>query len=254
MSTPETGNKTNPARTFSSDRLIIARLSRAAKGGLLSVTEGAEALGLPRRTAALKLAALARRGWLLRVRRGLYFIVPLESEPGRPVTLDDPWVLAREVFSPCYIGGWSAAEYWGLTEQIFRSILVVTAAHVRGTFLILLGHEYRLFKVASERIDVDTLVWRGPERVAVSSRERTIVDRRTTAGSGQVRRRQSPSGRVHLQRQAEAGGILLSSTSRNRQPSPLRLGGRGDAHQGVQHRAHERRASDQGIVRSSLPG
>ncbi len=176
MSNPNAAKNVGPGGVFSSDRLIIARLARIAKGGLLSVAEAAEALDMSRRAAALKLAALARRGWLLHVRRGLYFIVPLETEPGRPVTLDDPWVLAREVFSPCYIGGWSAAEYWGLTEQLFRSTLVVTAAHIRDTSVNLLGNDYRLFKVPRARIEDTTLVWRGSERVPVSGRERTIVD------------------------------------------------------------------------------
>lgn len=159
-----------------SDRLVIAKLARAAKGGLLSVPAAAETLGLPSRQAAVKLASLARRGWLLRARRGLYLVLPLEAEPGKPAVAEDPWVLAQEVFSPCYIGGWSAAEHWGLTEQLFRSTLVVTAANVRARSEEILGHEFRLFRVPRTRLAGAVKVWRGPERVAVSDRERTIVD------------------------------------------------------------------------------
>ncbi|MBI3939685.1 MAG: hypothetical protein HY315_02520 [Acidobacteria bacterium] len=124
----------------------------------------------------MKLAALARRGWLLRARRGLYLVLPLEAEPGRPMVVEDPWVLAQAVFSPCYIGGWSAAEHWGLTEQIFRSTLVVTAANIRSRSVRLLGHEFHLFWVPQERTGGATLVWRGSEHVPVSGPERTIVD------------------------------------------------------------------------------
>ena len=35
-------------------------------------------------------------------------------------SLEDPLVIAEKLFSPCYVGGWSAAEYWGITEQIFN--------------------------------------------------------------------------------------------------------------------------------------
>jgi len=159
-----------------SDRLVIAKLARAAKGGLLSVPAAAAALGVRSRQATVKLASLARRGWLLRARRGLYLVLPLEAEPGKPAVAEDPWVLAREVFSPCYIGGWSAAEHWGLTEQLFRSTLVVTAANVRAKSEEILGHEFRLFRVPRSRLAGAVEVWRGPERVAVSDRERTIVD------------------------------------------------------------------------------
>lgn len=103
-------------------------------------------------------------------------MLPLEAEPGQPMMIDDPWVLAREVFSPCYIGGWSAAEYWGLTEQIFRSTLVITAAQIRARSVSLLGQEFRLFWVQKKSIAGATLIWRGSERIPVSDRERTIVD------------------------------------------------------------------------------
>ena len=111
------------------------------------------------------------------MRRGTYLILPLEAEPGEKATSEDPWVLARELFSPCYIGGWSAAEHWGLTEQLFRSTLVVTAAPVRRARASFLGHEFRLFVVRPERLKVGLVhVWRGSDRVAVSSAERTLVD------------------------------------------------------------------------------
>jgi predicted transcriptional regulator of viral defense system len=162
-----------PAHT----RAVLAKLSRAAHGGLISVKEAAEALGVSRTKTAKMLAALTERGWLRRVRRGLYLVVPLEAEPGQKAIPEDSWLLAQEVFAPCYIGGWSAAEHWGLTEQLFRSTLVVTAAQVRGSSAELLGHEYRLFKVPSSRIAGSlTPVWRGSERVLVASPERTLAD------------------------------------------------------------------------------
>jgi predicted transcriptional regulator of viral defense system len=157
-------------------RTAIAKLARAARGGLITVPSAAEALSLDHRAAAMYLAALARRGWLLRARRGLYLVLPLEFEPGRLIMAEDPWVLAREAFSPCYIGGWSAAEYWGLTEQLFRSTLVVTAAHVRTRSAQLLNHEFRIFRVPCARTTCAVQAWRGRERVPVSDLERTIVD------------------------------------------------------------------------------
>lgn len=128
--------------------------------------------------AALKLAALARRGWLVRARRGMYLVLPLEVEPGQRTVAEDPWVLAREAFSPCYIGGWSAAEHWGLTEQLFRSTLVVTAASARKRSVSLLGHNFLLFRVPPSRTSGPGIaqIWRGPERVPVSTPERTIID------------------------------------------------------------------------------
>jgi predicted transcriptional regulator of viral defense system len=90
---------------LNSNRLVATKLARVARHGLVDVATSSKALGVSKKEATAKLSALTRRGWLLRVRRGLYYILPLEAEPGKPTTFDDPWVLAREAFSPCYIGG-----------------------------------------------------------------------------------------------------------------------------------------------------
>ena len=159
------------------EKAQLAILSRAAKGGLISVEAAAKALRVPGPVASARLARLARAGWTYRVRRGLYLILPLEAEPKKNATSDDPWVLARELFAPCYIGGWSAAEYWGLTEQLFRSTLVVTAAATRSTSATFLEHEFRLYRVNASRTTSGVVkVWRGAERVDVSGPERTLVD------------------------------------------------------------------------------
>ena len=129
-----------------------------------------------RAVAHVRLAHLARRGWVLRARRGLYLVLPLETEPGQKSTVEDPWVLAREVFTPCYIGGWSAAEYWDLTEQIFRTTVVMTqrTPHDRNpvikgaAFLVCSIHEKKLFGLKP--------VWRGQVKVSVSDPARTILD------------------------------------------------------------------------------
>ena len=57
---------------------------------------------------------------------------PCRSTRRRPGEwIEDAWVVAERTFSPCYVGGWSACQYWGLTEQVFRTMLVVTAKKVR---------------------------------------------------------------------------------------------------------------------------
>jgi predicted transcriptional regulator of viral defense system len=158
-------------------RTDLAKLSRASKGGLITVSAAAKVLGETERRISNRLARLARQGWLERARRGLYLVRPLEAEPDQVATVEDPWVLAREVFAPCYIGGWSAAEHWGWTEQVFRSMLVMTAAPVRATTHRILGNEFRVFRIPRARLAAGVVsIWRGAERVSVSGPERTLLD------------------------------------------------------------------------------
>jgi predicted transcriptional regulator of viral defense system len=153
----------------------LRRLARGSRNGLLTTARAAELLGISTLTAPLVLGRLARSGWLARVRRGLYLVLPLEADR-ETGAVEDPWVLARELFSPCYIGGWTAAEHWGLTEQLFRSTFVVTAATTRDSSPAFLGSEFHIVRSSTSRVAGVASIWRGREKVAISDRERTIAD------------------------------------------------------------------------------
>src|ERR1700690_4166852 len=113
-------------------RQLMSDLARASLGGLVSVDKAAGVMGVPTHDAAVRLGRLVRAGWLARARRGLYFVLPLEASAEAPPVAEDAWLLANELFAPCYVGGWTAAEHWGLTEQLFRTTFVVTAAPRRS--------------------------------------------------------------------------------------------------------------------------
>jgi predicted transcriptional regulator of viral defense system len=160
---------------FGNPKQTLRRLARHAPSGLITTRAAAELLGVRPNQASLTLGRLVQRGWLIRVRRGLYLVLPLEagSESG---VLEDPWILARELYAPCYIGGWTAAEHWGLTEQLFRSTFVITAATVRYSLETFLELDFRIVRAKRDRVASVATIWRGRERVAVSDRERTIAD------------------------------------------------------------------------------
>lgn len=158
----------------SGGRDLVSALARVATGGLIDTSRAAKAWRVSHNIATSRLHRLVRSRWLAPVRKGLFFVLPLEA--GAQTTIDDPWVLASEAFSPCYIGGWSAAEHWGLTEQIFRPTFVVTAGSARTSSATLLGCEFRTVRSSKARVEIVAPVWRGAVRVAVSDRERTLAD------------------------------------------------------------------------------
>ena len=154
----------------------MAELARAAAGGLLTVPRAAEVLGVSSHQAAVQLGRLERSGWLARAQRGLYLVLPIEAMPGNGAIAEDAWVLATALFAPCYLGGWTAAEHWELTEQIFRSTFVVSAAPRRQQLENRLCTEFHIVRVRPDRMKGASPVWRSAQRVFVSDRERTIVD------------------------------------------------------------------------------
>jgi len=152
----------------------LGKLLRRASG-TISVGQAAEGLGVSRDEAATRLARWASQGWLSRVRRGLYVPVPLEARTA-DVALEDPWIVAEQLFGPCYIGAWSAAEHWGLTEQIFRSIQVMTTQRPRNRTPTIKGTEFVVRTIMPEALFGTKPVWRGQVKVSVSDPSRTVLD------------------------------------------------------------------------------
>lgn len=156
------------------DRERLSAVLRATKG-TVSVAQAAEILAMATTPAAKILARWAKAGWLSRVRRGLYVPVPLESRTA-DVPLDDAWAIAAQIYGPCYIGGWSAAEYWDLTEQIFRTVVVVTTQTPRDRKPTIKQTDFLLRSVQKKALFGLKPVWRGQVKVDVSDPTRTMLD------------------------------------------------------------------------------
>ncbi len=156
------------------NRVLLEELHRRAHGAF-DVANAARILGIDHDEAGQLLVYLARRGWLSRVRRGLYIAVPLDARRSGE-WIEDPWVVAERLFRPCYVGGWSACEHWDLTEQVFRTLLVVTARRVRHRDLDVQGLPFHLTVRDQSALFGTVWVWRGQNRVAVSDPSRTVID------------------------------------------------------------------------------
>ncbi len=155
-------------------RAELAKIIRQS-GATITVPEAAEILRLPRLQTAQRLARWAKQGWLTRVRRGLYLPVPLQARSADDV-VEDPWVIAARLFEPCYISGWSAAEHWGLTEQIFRTVVVVTTRFISKRKFKMQSTEFWVKRVAERHLFGTKTVWRAKMPIRVADPAKTVVD------------------------------------------------------------------------------
>lgn len=149
-------------------------LHRSMRGPFTAV-DAAAALQLELPRTRRLLSYLAARGWLSRVRQGLYVTVPLGAT-APSLWREDPWVVAQSAFEPCYMAGWSAFEHWGLTDQLYGTLCVATGASIRQRTVIIQETTYRLVSVPVKRHFGTFPVWRGQVRVSVSDPSRTVVD------------------------------------------------------------------------------
>ncbi len=133
-------------------------------------------LGVDRQVAARRLAHWAEKGWLRRVRRGLYIPVPVDAEHPEGWS-QDALLVAAATWSPCYFTGWTAASHWGLTEQMFRTTVVKTTQRVRHSEVRLLDSDYLLMHVAEDRLAWGMRSsWHEEVRLQFADAARTVVD------------------------------------------------------------------------------
>ncbi len=93
-------------------RQHLSQVLRKVKGGCITSESLSKSLNVSTSQARAFLSSWAVNGWLPRVRQEVY--APINIAASLSVQpLIDPWIIANELFTPCYIEGWSTAEHWG---------------------------------------------------------------------------------------------------------------------------------------------
>ena len=165
---------TKRAGISQSERQIIDVMTSLGK--LLIHTKDLEnELDFNRQESNLILSRLCKKGWLQRLKSGIYRVIPLGSESTNP-TPEDAWAIAMELFSPCYISGWTAAEHWELTEQIFNSTVIFTCNKQRKKEVIIAGLPYRTKYISTEDIFGTKKIWSSNKPILIADIHRTIID------------------------------------------------------------------------------
>lgn len=118
---------------------------------------------------------LLRKNWLVRLKRGLYLVAPLEAgAAGSDAHTVHPFLIASNLASPYYIGYWSALNYHGLTSTVPPKVYVATtkALHER----VILHRTYRMVFASRRKFFGLEDVSIGGEVVKLSDVEKTFVD------------------------------------------------------------------------------
>lgn len=156
------------------ERGCLAILLRDTQGAI-TVLQAANLWGITRSQAAKRLSWYNTKGWLKRITRGVYIPVPLDSLTS-DVVPEDPFVIATQLFTPCYIGGVNAANYWDLTEQLFNTVTVMTEKMLIKRRQIIAGTEYIIHTLKSRYFFGLKFVWISGVKVRISDPTRTLVD------------------------------------------------------------------------------
>jgi predicted transcriptional regulator of viral defense system len=164
----------SPSGISARNRAVLKALNRSFTRPFSS-QEASTILGVDRTSAQKLLGHLVSQGWLSRIRRNSYSVVPLDAASPSEWRID-PWLIAAQTFAPCYLGGWTAATYWSFTEQLFRDVVVMTQRRVRDRTPLIQDTRFRLKVLSPDKMFGTKPVWRGQVRIAISDPTRTLID------------------------------------------------------------------------------
>jgi len=118
---------------------------------------------------------LERKGWLRRIKRGKFAVIPLSSGETRSAQLHE-FLIAMELVSPAAIAYWSALNHHGMTEQIPRTVFVATNHHVQKSSRETLGVTFQIISVRPKKFFGIEKDWINEQPFSITDKEKTIID------------------------------------------------------------------------------
>ena len=167
------------SRTITTGSLGSVESTLLAKVGHLatfSISDARHALEPHQRVFASQvLERLRQKGWVARVARGRFAVIPLSSGATGSAQLHE-FVVAMELVKPAAIAYFSALSHHGLTEQLPRTVVVATNHPVRRRQRESLGFTFRIVSLRPYKYFGIQKAWVGDHAFSVTNLEKTIID------------------------------------------------------------------------------
>ncbi len=166
-------NKDKNIRTLGKQSaMLLATLSEAGKI-LFTPQDAQRILKTSRNNVLVLLSDLTRRKWLVRLARGKYLIVPLETGLENTFTLN-PFVITSHLVKPYYISYWSALNHYGYTEQVPGKVLIATTS--RKNSVAIQNVDYQFITLTKKKFFGFAKIWIENKQVNMATKEKLILD------------------------------------------------------------------------------
>lgn len=133
-------------------------------------------LSMPADSVNQKLSRWAKAGYLRRIRKGVYLQVPNYIEEPQE-WFGDEFKLALSTWPNSYFTGWTSANHWGLTEQVFRKLVLATSERVRTETQSVTASKFLVKRI--RKLDLTWGIvdeWRDGSKISFANPSRTILD------------------------------------------------------------------------------
>jgi len=116
---------------------------------------------------------LVKKGWLKRIEKGKYLLVPLEAGPEHNWA-ENAFAIAPQLIQPGAVSYWSAMRYWNMTEQLPKTVFIQTTKRKRS--LTILDIPYRFITINKKRYFGITEGEISDKKFFITDREKTFID------------------------------------------------------------------------------
>ncbi len=114
---------------------------------------------------------LIRKKRIVKLNRNKYYLIPIKARTGN--WTEHPYLVADEIFEGdgYFIGGWAAANYWRLTDQIpMRSDIWTTKRQGKAEIL---GIKFQFHRTTNKRVEESVIEKIGEHPFRIQSKEKT---------------------------------------------------------------------------------
>lgn len=146
----------------------------ARKGNTFTFEDLLKTSKIQRNVLWVIVSRLEKKGWIERVEKGKYMIIPLGAEKGK-YTLNE-FIIGSLLVRPYAIAYWSALHYYGLTEQIPNTVFVQTTTRKKKQNIEIFGVEYKIVRIKENRFFGIKKTWIEEALVSITDKEKTIID------------------------------------------------------------------------------
>ena len=146
----------------------------SAKGSTFTFEEAKEVLGADASVARVIISRLEKKGWIERIEKGKYLIIPLGAESGKYTVHE--FVVGSMLIKPCFVSYWSALQFHGLTEQIPSRVFLQSPTRRGEQKVSVFGVSYKIVRITPRKFFGAKTEWIEETAINITDREKTIID------------------------------------------------------------------------------
>ncbi|MCX9014532.1 MAG: hypothetical protein OIN89_07040 [Candidatus Methanoperedens sp.] len=146
----------------------------ARKGQTFSFEDAAKTSSLPIQSLKVILSRMEKAGFIERIEKGKYLIIPLGARKGE-YTVNE-YIIGSLLIQPAVIAYWSALNYHGFTEQMPGTVFIQTTSRKKEQNPEIFGIKYRIVRVVSKKFFGVENAWIDDVTVKITDPEKTVVD------------------------------------------------------------------------------